>query len=210
MLKVYWANSSFVTDEAAPILSEYRKEKLKKLKQETARKNTICAELLLIRALREEHDAGQLPLKIETDKYGKPCLSDGAYCFNVSHSSCYAACALSDHPIGLDLQLLTSCSESLVKRFFSSCEQSEILRSVNPDEAFTRLWCRKESFLKAIGLGLRLKLDSFSVAGDSPAVSYRGETYGFREHRVGDLFFCVCARESLLPKEIPFREIQLP
>ena len=199
MLKVYWANADELNMPDPVLLSDYRRSKLSALKPEEPRRASACSEMLLIEALRREDPTISLPLRVETDAFGKPYLPDSALCFNLSHSGPYAACAFSDRPLGLDIQRLTECREALVRRFFAPREQEHILNAACRGEAFTRLWCRKESFLKAIGLGLRLELDSFDVSGTDPQLSYEGTDYAFRETRVGELFFCVCAHKDALP-----------
>lgn len=199
MLKVYWAHAGKLNMPDPALLSVYRRNKISALKPEEPRRVSACAEMLLIEALRNEDASVSFPLRIEKDTYGKPYMPGHAFCFNLSHSGPYAACAISDSPLGLDIQTLTECREALVRRFFTVQEQEHILNAASRSEAFTRLWCRKESFLKAIGLGLRLELDSFEVSGDDPQLSFEGTDYAFRETRVGDLFFCVCAQKDSFP-----------
>lgn len=201
MLKIYWTDCAEPPKGEVPPLSEYRKRKLGRIRPEQPRRASLCAELLLIEALRREDPAYPLPLEIETDENGKPFLSDRACTFSLSHSSHYAACAISDRPVGLDIQILTTCREDLVRRFFAPGEQDLIFGSDDPDAAFTRLWCRKESCLKACGLGLRLALDSFDLSAPKPDAAYRGVTYDFSEYRAGDLFFCVCYPRRDGPEE---------
>lgn len=192
MLKIYWADADLWKDYDPASLSEYRKQKIGTIQHEQLRRSSVCAELLLLEALRREKALTALPLQIETDENGKPALHDGGYFFNLSHSSHFSACALSDGCVGLDIQVLSPCHESMIKRCFTPEEQDYLLRSYHRDEAFTALWCRKESFLKAIGLGLRMMLSSFSVSGDQTSVEYNGVRYAFFDARIGDLFFCAC------------------
>ena len=75
--------------------------------------------------------------------------------FSLSHSGAYAACALSDRPVGLDLERETAPRPPLLRRCFSAAEQEYIRSSSNPSAAFTQLWTGKESLGKATGAGLR-------------------------------------------------------
>lgn len=163
MLRVYYASILGLPDsgEGMP-LSEYRKNKLNRLRTEQGRKQSIGAELLLIRALLELDRDFELPLRIEADTFGKPHLSDSAPFFNLSHSGDFVACALADVPLGLDLQKKSPYREKMVSRFFSADEKCQILSAEDADDAFTEIWTKKESYLKAVGCGIRVPLNSFS------------------------------------------------
>jgi len=58
--------------------------------------------------------------------------------------------------------------EGIVNQFFSHREQKQWAGLVDDqkDEAFLIAWTRKEAYVKALGLGLSLDLDSFSVSFD--------------------------------------------
>ena len=210
MLKLLWTNAEQTRFPSDLPLSDYRKKKLALLKPPLARRCSLCAEFLLNEAIRRELDSFKLPANIETDAYGKPYLVGREYEFSLSHSGRFAACALSDAVIGLDIQILSKCDERLVRRFFSAGEQEFIFSAKDRDAAFTRLWCRKESFLKAIGTGLRLPLDSFEVSAEQRQLSFGDTVYGFREFRTDDLFFCVCMPADRLPPEIEPEYYELP
>lgn len=210
MLHINWADANQMIIPADPPLSAYRKKKLETIKPEIARRCSLCAELLLNKTVRMEDQDFPLPLKIETDAFGKPFFVGHEYEFCLSHSSHYTACALTDFPIGLDLQIRTNCEDRLVRRFFTEREQESIFSANDRNAAFTRLWCRKESFLKAIGTGLRLPLDSFDVSEERPVLRYLGTAYGLREYQTDDLFFSVCAPVDQLPDHISPVHLELP
>lgn len=210
MLKLYWADANAWNIPGSLPLSEYRRDKIARLKLREPRLASLCAEALLIEAVQRENSNAVFPLPVQTDSNGKPFLADGSFCFNLSHSSHFAACAISNHSVGLDVQLLSPCRDDAVRRFFTQREQEFVFGAEQPGEAFTRLWCRKESYLKAVGLGLRMKLDSFDLSGSDPTISDKGITYSIREYRVDDLFFCVCAPREKLKNDAPIPLIKLP
>lgn len=69
--------------------------------------------------------------------------------------------------IGVDIEFLKPMPdcEQIAERFFSASER-DVLRELPADrkeEAFFNCWTRKEAYLKAVGTGLAVPLDSFDV-----------------------------------------------
>lgn len=156
MLRVSYALIEAVPDQPEGLpLSAYRLRQLSVLRPSLRRRQGIGAELLLIRALRQFRPDWPVPLSISVDENGKPFLPDSGMFFSLSHSGAYAACALSDRPVGLDLERETAPRPPLLRRCFSAAEQEYIRSSSNPSAAFTQLWTGKESLGKATGAGLR-------------------------------------------------------
>lgn len=203
MLKLYWADADQIRLPTNEQISERRRKQVASVRNEAARRAALCAEWLLHEAVKRENADLPLPLGILTEEQGKPYLSGREYEFNLSHSGRYAACAIADYPVGLDMQILCSCSEKLVRRFFAKREQDIILSANDRDAAFTRLWCRKESYLKTLGCGIRTELSSLDFSGDDPILPDGDQSYSFFEFRDGPLFFCLCAERARLLPDLP-------
>lgn len=93
---------------------------------------------------------------------------------SLSHAGDYVAVATDRLPVGIDIEQIRPCKESLAERFFSDAERAYMeqrqgaaagsdLQGAARDLAFTAIWTLKESFLKATGMGLSLGLESFSM-----------------------------------------------
>jgi 4'-phosphopantetheinyl transferase len=97
---------------------------------------------------------------------GKPAVP--GIQFNLSHSAGLAIVAVTrDRELGVDVEHVDSERADLrvAQRFFSPSEFSvlQALPTEHQAEAFFNCWTRKEAYLKAIGLGLSVPLDSFDV-----------------------------------------------
>ena len=120
--------------------------------------------VLLGKYLKQEPDT----LVFRYNKYGKPFLTDNSIEFNVSHSNDLGLIAFDqDQEIGVDIEWMRPDFGGLkiAKRFFSSEEVLE-LEALPPDEqaqGFFNCWSRKEAYIKALGKGLAIPLDKFSV-----------------------------------------------
>jgi len=101
---------------------------------------------------------------------GKPSLADASspVLFNASNSGNLAVYAVTEGcDIGIDVELLRPIPEmeNIAARFFAPAEASELMALPEPDrpQAFFNCWTRKEAYIKAIGDGLSVPLDSFRV-----------------------------------------------
>jgi 4'-phosphopantetheinyl transferase len=102
---------------------------------------------------------------------GKPRLSfqPTPLQFNLAHSGRLATYAFAvGCELGVDIEQVRPIpgQEDIVRRMFSREECGEWL-GLDPsqrDEAFFRCWTRKEAYIKALGDGLSLPLDSFRVS----------------------------------------------
>jgi len=103
--------------------------------------------------------------------HGKPKLADpsGTF-FSTSHSGELIGVAVAQRgPIGFDLERVTASSLDFVIGELAKEEQEALygLPDDRRNEAFFRLWTRKEAVLKATGLGLSLPLSSFAVTASA-------------------------------------------
>jgi 4'-phosphopantetheinyl transferase len=101
---------------------------------------------------------------------GKPALGDagGPLSFNVSNSGDLAAYAFTlDCEIGVDVEHRRRLVEieGIARRFFAPDEVTELmgLSEGERHQGFFNCWTRKEAYIKAVGDGLSVPLDSFQV-----------------------------------------------
>lgn len=120
----------------------------------------LCSEALL------EH-FGISSADIVTNENGKPYLSGNEAYFNISHSCGAVICAVSDKPIGIDIEYIDHRSSerlrALANRYFTKNEAEYFLKSGSEAEAFYRIWTRKEAYCKLHGFSLADSLSHDTV-----------------------------------------------
>jgi 4'-phosphopantetheinyl transferase len=103
------------------------------------------------------------------EPHGRPVLinGSGALSFNLSHSGCVAALAVSHQArVGVDVEFIRPLEEDEMSWPLSVVENDALRRFEGraKRDAFFRFWTRKESFIKAVGTGLSMPLGDFDMS----------------------------------------------
>lgn len=190
------------TTELLRNISFERRVKILKYKNNMDKKRSLIAELLIRKAAYEELSIPVEKVKISYNPYGKPFIDNVRHFkFNVTHSGIYVAIAVSRLRIGIDIEQIKDIDMSLAKRFFmkSEYEYIESLSSeVEKVNAFFMLWTLKESYIKALGKGLRIPLKSFGfeIKKDIQLLGNQSKRkYSFRSSELDNYSFSVCSEE---------------
>ena len=139
------------------LMSEYRRKKLDKIKSEQAKRLSLGAELMLCYALKKHYPEIALPPEIKLSQGGKPYM-DGVF-FSLSHSKKYAACAVSDSEVGLDIEKINPRQNLAVGKKFLTDDEFKALTAEN----FFDFWTKKESYIKLRGFDKTPTALKFSV-----------------------------------------------
>lgn len=123
--------------------------------------------------------------------------------FSLSHSGKYAVLAVSDKPVGVDVERLRGNRLNVAKRCFHKKEYEDIMalqRKESCDRRFLEYWTMKEAYVKRTGDGLRIPLDSFWIKRGEDGVSSVEEAGGQRvwlaTGYIGETYaFSVCSRD---------------
>ena len=87
------------------------------------------------------------------NEHGAPYLAVGPY-FSISHCKQGIAVAVSETPIGIDIETIRPLNEGLVRKTMNDVEQIHIFSSSHPETEFIRLWTQKEAYVKMQGTGI--------------------------------------------------------
>lgn len=211
-------NDTFNKDKIEKLLSMISMEKRHRIsryhKQEDALR-TLVGDILARYLLCKRLKIKNRELRFGTNKYGKPFLINNANIqYNISHSGKWVVCSVDYHSVGIDIEKIQPVDISIAERFFSKEEVKNLMsRCVAEREAyFYDLWTLKESYIKAIGKGLSIPLDSFTVriAGDNITLCSANEpdNYYFRQYPIDkDYKMAVCSRQNEFPDMVNFINI---
>lgn len=145
-------------------ISEEKRKRVKRFINRIDQKRGILGEVLLRYLLRNHYGIEPKDISFQYNEYGKPFLvRQNSIYFNISHSGEWIFCGVSDVPIGIDVEGGKAEVQSIAKRFFSESENTYIEHQLLPNQqnAFYKIWTLKESYVKCVGKGLQIPLDSF-------------------------------------------------
>lgn len=184
-MKIYYMNVNCLKDESVfeeklNTLSRYRQDKILSYRFEADRRLGLGAGILLDKALREQ-GYQEAELLCEYNEQGKPFYKElPDFHFNLSHSGDYAVIALSDKPVGVDIEKRGKLDEKkirLAKKFFHPAE-FELLKAADREEQeklFYQVWTLKESYAKAVGRGIGISFSSFCTSPREQSFSMESE-----------------------------------
>lgn len=136
-------------------VSSQRRDQALKFRYESGRRLSLAAYLLLMDGLQKEYGIAEPPV-FDYSPEGKPYIAAHPDIhFSLSHSGNVALCALSDQPVGADVEVPRKISPSLIAYTMNDSEQEQINASTNPTMKFLFFWTRKEALLKLTGEGIR-------------------------------------------------------
>lgn len=168
-------------EELLPAVPSQRREQIMQYRKPKDRMQGLGAGLLLEYGLRVrgytllEQQADYCKVTLEKGRYGKPHVKERAdICFNLSHAGDYVAAVFAEQAVGIDIEQVREVRPAFIQRFFTT-EECAYLERVKAQEeaeltsvnlAFTKMWTRKESYIKAVGEGMHLPLTDFCVLAD--------------------------------------------
>lgn len=133
---------------------------------------------------------------IRYSRCGKPYISGPCSVhFNLSHSGQCVLCAISNKPVGCDIEIISNNRRLIAERFFTEKEVQQLNSVSVPDlrnELFYKFWTLKESFQKLTGLGFSLPLNSFSfdLTGEYPIVECPWGNFGYNFNVFNSSGYC--------------------
>jgi 4'-phosphopantetheinyl transferase len=220
MLEVFAVNlENYLEDleltEMLPLVSKEKQNQAQRfLKKEDAYR-AVIGELLIRKMACEKLKVKNSKLEFEKNQYGKPFLKEYPnFYFNISHSGNWIVSAVDDRSVGIDVEKIAPIDLKIAKRYFSKEEYRDLMakKEENRLSYFYDLWTLKESYIKAVGKGLSLALDSFTVKKlSNRRINLKVEAglqeYFLRMYDIDEGYkLAVCACNNCFPSKIIKKE----
>lgn len=145
-------------------VSHDKREKIKRFYFEKDSKRALYADVLVRYLICNKLNMNNNDICFTYNKYGKPYLAgvSDAY-FNISHAGQYVICGWSEHEIGVDIEVIKNMDMEIAKKFFTKEEYQYIITQASDErcQSFFDFWTLKESYIKYMGKGLTIPLNSF-------------------------------------------------
>jgi 4'-phosphopantetheinyl transferase len=147
-------------------LSEEKKKRVGAFLRYEDALRTLIADGIIRFIIHEKLGLNHQHIFFTTNTYGKPFLQDHPdFHFNLSHASDWVVCVIGTQAVGIDVERIQPIDLQIAYRYFSK-EEIQWLDTAEENEKleiFYEIWTMKESYIKAVGQGLSMSLDSFSV-----------------------------------------------
>lgn len=180
------ANDHILPANMVRILSDERKQRISRYCFEVDKIRSCYAEILLRYSLCDKYRITEVCIRCDAN--GKPYLADtdNIY-FNISHAGDWVVCVLGETAVGIDVERIQQMGMDFVEMTYTDAESAAIKQiedETQRDRAAVQLWTIKESYVKAIGLGLKMMPNQYGIKSF-------GEFYGVYEE---DQYLIQCGR----------------
>ena len=151
--------------ELLPLASDQRREQALSYKHLFGQFACLKSYVML-RELLEQQGLSH-PFIFAQNEHGKPYLKDHPDVhFNLSHCKNGIMVAVSNQPIGVDIESYRNVSDSLIRYTMNEAEQHIIQTSDDPIRTFTEYWTKKEAVFKLRGTGITKDLHCLLDGGE--------------------------------------------
>lgn len=151
-----------------------KQKKVTTYKYDKDKKRTLAGEMLARRMISTYCNVVPEEISFETGCYGKPNAKHLNVEFNISHSEEMVVCAISDKPVGIDVEMIRPIGTNILRKLCTDIDLEYIFGNdtitnnipCNFDDQqlcrFYEVWTAKEAYFKCIGTGIK-NLKSISM-----------------------------------------------
>ena len=162
-------------------VTEEKRSRIRRFHFSADAQRALLGDLLARYAVCKRAGVRHDQIQIGLNPYGKPeLLHPENLCFNISHAGNWVVCAVDRDPVGIDVEQIKPINPGIAERFFSP---EEYLVLVSKKDAamvnhFYRIWTLKESYIKMIGKGLSIPLQSFTIRISEDSITLQHDAEG--------------------------------
>lgn len=140
----------------------------------------------------------EAPPMLTFGEMGKPVFRDyPQICFNLSHCTGLAVCLFSETECGVDCESIRKYKPRTAQRVCTPQENAALEAAEDPDILFTRLWTLKESYVKAIGIGISYPLREVGFVIDGENIVSNRSDASFMQLLLPEHIVSVCVLKRM-------------
>ncbi|GMK38601.1 4'-phosphopantetheinyl transferase [Paenibacillus sp. CCS19] len=194
-----------------PLVSEEKRRRIERFVYREDALRALLGEMLVRRIIQTKLGLSNDEIRFKRNRYGKPFLENCEDCyFNISHSGEWVVGVIHSKPIGIDVEQIQTIDLEIAQRFFAEEEYRAMQNrpDIERQSFFYDMWTLKESYMKAIGKGLSVPLDSFSiqiVSKDEIRLTEgeKAANYHFKQYDIDPGYkLSVCAESDRFPSRV--------
>lgn len=139
------------------LMSDEKKQRVNRFRFENDKKRTVFGEMLARKMISSACGIKEEKIVFGVKENGKPFAKNAAIQFNISHSADFVACAVSDTPVGIDIEKIDKNRELPIDFVCGKNEREYILGADSESEIrkrFFEIWTKKEAYSKFTGEGI--------------------------------------------------------
>lgn len=148
------------------LVSEEKKERIQRFHRYKDSQMCLLADVLIRKIIIVKCNIDNYEITFIKGVNGKPEINNpfSNIKFNYSHSGDWVVCAVSEVPVGIDVERIKDIDMAIAERFFSMREYEDLMKLEMDKQLkyFYDLWTLKESYVKWDGRGLSISLQDFS------------------------------------------------
>ncbi|MBU3198547.1 4'-phosphopantetheinyl transferase superfamily protein [Clostridium estertheticum] len=192
-------------------ISKEKIDKFKKFKFKEDILRSVYGDILIRNIICRYFNIKNNEINFMKGLYGKPYLKDvKEFNFNISHSGNWVVCVVDKKEVGIDIEQIKPIEIAIAKKNFTTEEYERIIgqKDYLRISMFYNLWTLKESFIKIIGKGLYIPLNSFNVnIYNENNITVRTknnlETFYFKQYNIDSNYkMAVCSKSTKFPQNV--------
>ncbi|WP_425424803.1 4'-phosphopantetheinyl transferase family protein [Staphylococcus schleiferi] len=198
-------------------ISDSKRKTIERYIYKNNRLRSLLSDLLIRYIVMNKFNLKNDDLVFCSNKYGKPFLKNSSdFHYNIFHSGKWIICTIHSQKIGVDIEKVRYLDFNILIQSFSKYEKSYFTNAGEDDisKTFFYIWTLKESYVKALGKGLYIPLNSFTIKNRflendiSVYTNYYDNNFYFKKYHYDNYIFSVCSKVNEFPTSINEIEIE--
>jgi 4'-phosphopantetheinyl transferase len=196
MIDLWYLNTKNISEEKVNCLLKFLPyemiNEINRFRNHSDRRLKLYGKLM-IRKYYEDKNIEFKWCEYHLSSRGKPYYNNSIK-FNISHSEDYVTVAFSDMEIGNDIEKVTDFDITAVASYLHPLETKYIENASSSENAFFKVWTRKEAYLKAIGKGIIDGLNNENCLQDE--LIHKGKWYIYSLSIISKYKMALCTQNS--------------